>query len=113
LTGVSRLDALIDDIWVNPGKALTLTDPETQSHDSARHLQTLFREKFDCIPMQYVRCRRLSLAMERLRAAHPGDTVTRIARDNGYRYLSNCSADVQRAFGVNLSEVLRGDLDAS
>lgn len=107
----SRLDALVDYIRANAGKALTLTDLEVQSHYSARHLQSLFRDALDCTPMQFVRRQRLSLAMERLQTARPGDTVTRIARDCGYRHLSNFSADFQRQFGVNPSAVLRGSTE--
>ncbi|MEB3165322.1 MAG: AraC family transcriptional regulator [Cyanobacteriota bacterium] len=101
------LDELVDYIRSHAHRDLTLTDLEEQSHYSARHLQNLFKEKFDCTPMQFVRRQRLTAAMEKLRAADPDDTVTRIARDSGYRFTSNFSTDFQRQFGIRPSAVLR------
>lgn len=109
LAGKSRviLDDLVDYICANAHLNLTLTDLEKQSHYTARHLQNLFREKFDCTPMQFVRRQRLSMAMEKLKEAHGNETVTSIARDCGYRHTSNFTADFQKEFGFNPSAVLR------
>lgn len=101
------LDNLVDYISANIYQDLTLTDLEEQSHYSARHLQNLFREKFDCTPMQFVRRQRLSTAMEKLQTADWDDTVTSISRDCGYRFTSNFSSDFHREFGVTPSVVLR------
>jgi hypothetical protein len=49
------LDDLVDYIRLNPHLNITLTDLEEQSLYSGRHLQNLFKEKFDCTPMQFVR----------------------------------------------------------
>jgi|LauGreDrversion4_2_1035121.scaffolds.fasta_scaffold33334_7 AraC-like DNA-binding protein len=103
----NRLDDLVDYIHQNAHLNLTLTDLEEQSHYSGRHLQNMFKEKFDCTPMQFVRRQRLSAAMEKLQTADLDDTVTTIARDMGYRYTSNFSCDFQREFGVSPSVVLR------
>ena len=103
-----RLDDLVSYIRAQPGRALTLTDLQERSHYSARRLQTLFRQAFDCTPMQFVRRQRLAVAMEKLQTAQPGDTVTRIARECGYRHLPNFTSDFRREFGVNPSLVLRG-----
>ena len=84
-----------------------MADLERLSHYSARHLTTLFRERFNCTPMQFLRRQRLDLAMERLTAPQPGDTVIRIARECGYRHASNFSVDFQREFGSKPSDVLR------
>lgn len=108
LASLSRLDDLVDYIRANRARALTLTDLEMQSSYSARHLQSLFRERFDCTPMQFVRRQRLSLAMAQLETAGPGDSVTRIARSCGYGHLSNFTSDFRREFGVTPSQVLRG-----
>lgn len=102
-----ELDALVDYIRAEVHQNLTLTDLELQSHYSARHLQTLFRQKFDCTPMQFVRRQRLELALQKLQSAQPADTVTSIARACGYRHISNFSTDFQRCFGVAPSRVLR------
>ena len=101
------LDDLVDYIRSNPHLKLTVTDLEEQSHYSARQLQNLFKEKFDCTPMQFVRRQRLSAAMERLQTADVDDTVTDIARDCGYLYTSNFSTDFRREFRVTPSVVLR------
>jgi len=103
----SAVDGLVDYIRANAHRPLSLTDLEEQSNYSARHLQTLFKEKFDCTPMQFVRRQRLSFAMERLESGDWDDTVTTIARDCGYRHTSNFSTDFQSEFGVSPSTVLR------
>lgn len=103
----NHLDDLVDYIRLHAHQGLTLTDLEEQSNYSARHLQNLFKEKFDCTPMQFVRRQRLSNAMERLRLAKYDDTVARIARDSGYRHTSNFTTDFQREFGIKPSAVLR------
>jgi len=101
------LDELVDHIRSNRQLPLTMADLERLSHYSARHLTTLFRERFNCTPMQFVRRQRLDLAMERLTAPQPGDTVIRIARECGYRHAANFSVDFQREFGSKPSDVLR------
>jgi AraC-like DNA-binding protein len=103
----NRLDDLVDYIRQNAHHNLTLTDLEEQSRYSGRHLQNMFKERFDCTPMQFVRRQRLSAAMEKLQTADLDDTVTTIARDMGYRYTSNFTNDFQREFGVKPSVVLR------
>jgi AraC-like DNA-binding protein len=101
------LDELVDHIRSNHQLPLTMGDLERLSHYSARHLTTLFRERFNCTPMQFVRRQRLDLAMERLTAPQPGDTVIRIARECGYRHAANFSVDFQHEFGSKPSDVLR------
>jgi AraC-like DNA-binding protein len=101
------LDNLVDYIRANAHLNITLTDLEEQSHYSARHLQNLFKEKFSCTPMQFIRRERLSAAMEKLQTADHDDTVTKVARACGYRFISNFTTDFQREFGVAPSVVLR------
>lgn len=102
------LDDLVDFIRATaPDQRLSLTDLEERSHFSARHLQALFREAFDCTPMQFVRRQRLSVAMQRLQSADRQLTVTRVARDCGYRSVANFSTDFRRQFGVSPSVLLR------
>ena len=103
----NRMNDLVDYIRQNTHLNLTLTDLEEQSHYSGRHLQNLFKEKFDCTPMQFVKRERLSSALERLQTAGLDDTVTTIARDMGYRYTSSFTCDFQKEFGVAPSAVLR------
>lgn len=101
------LDTLVDYIHTNAHLNLTLTDLEEQSHYSGRRLQQLFRDRFDCTPMQYVRRQRLGNALQRLKNAQPGDTVTRIARDCGYRHMSNFTVDFRKQYGIHPSSLLR------
>ena len=101
------LDELVDYIKENANLGFTLTDLEEQSHYSARQLQNLFKEKFDCTPMQFVRRQRLTSAMEKLQTADYDATVTSIGRDCGYRFTSNFTTDFHRQFGVTPSTVLR------
>ncbi|MFM7548588.1 MAG: helix-turn-helix domain-containing protein [Cyanobacteriota bacterium] len=54
----------MDDIISHRCSSITLTNLEEQSHYSARHLQSLFRKKFGCTPIQFVRRQRLEEAME-------------------------------------------------
>ncbi len=103
----NALDELVDYIRANAHLNLTLTDLEEQSHFSGRRLQYLFKERFECTPMQFVRRERLSTAMERLQTASPHTTVTQIARECGYRFTSNFTTDFQREFGITPSVVLR------
>ena len=103
----SPLDDLVDYIVQNANLNLTLTDLEEQSNYSGRHLQNLFREKFDCTPMQFVRRQRLTAAMEKLQTADYDATVTSIGRDCGYHFTSNFTTDFHRQFGVTPSAVLR------
>jgi AraC-like DNA-binding protein len=103
-----QVDNLVDYIRANSHLPLTLTDLEEASNYSGRQLQNLFREKFDCTPMQFVRRQRLQRAMERLENSGDGDTVTNIARDCGYRFTSSFSTDFQKEFGMSPSSVLRG-----
>ena len=102
-----RLDGLVDYIVANAHLNITLTDLEVQSHYSARHLHSLFNDKFDCTPMQFVRRQRLDTAMQKLQTANDGDTVASISRDCGYHFASNFSSDFQRHFGVKPSTVIR------
>lgn len=103
----SGLDELIDFIRANTHRHLTITDLEERSCYSARHLQNLFRERFNCTPMQFVRRQRLNDAMAQLQMASWQTTVFEIARDCGYAHLSTFSREFKQEFGVNPSTVLR------
>jgi AraC-like DNA-binding protein len=107
------LDNLIDYIKARTDKVVTLTDLQEQSRYSSRHLQTLFKEKFNCTPMQFVRRQRLSDAMEKLQTANNGETVTSIARECGYRFTSYFTTDFHREFNANPSAVLRASRGAN
>ncbi len=101
------LDDLVDFIMANLNRRITLTDLEEQSHYSGRQLQYMFRRKFECTPLQFVRRQRLKMAMARLEQCQPNDTISKIARELGYRSTSSFSADFSQQFGTCPSIVLR------
>jgi AraC-like DNA-binding protein len=101
------MDRLVDHITMKNDGPLTLTELESHSGYSARRLQQLFREHFDCTPMQYVRRQRLRLALQRLEQPLVGDTITSVARDFGYSQVGNFSVEFRRQFGYSPSAVLR------
>ena len=103
----SVFDDLIDWIKENRQSQITLTDLQNHSHYSSRQLQSMFRRKFESTPMEFVRRQRLSGTLVRLENPKEGDTVTKIARDFGYRHVSNFSTDFHRQFGFSPSQVLR------
>jgi len=103
----SVFDDLIDWIRENRQSQITLTDLQNHSNYSSRQLQSMFRRKFESTPMEFVRRQRLSGALARLENPKEGDTVTKIARDFGYRHVSNFSTDFHRQFGFSPSQVLR------
>jgi AraC-like DNA-binding protein len=47
------------------------------------------------------------MALQKLQTAVPGDSVTRIARDCGYRSSSRFSADCRRQYGQAPATLLR------
>lgn len=61
----------VDDIISHRCCSITLSNLEEDSHYSARHLQSLFRKKFGCTPMQFVCRRRLVEAIEQWSTGKP------------------------------------------
>ena len=82
---------------------------ETRSGCSRRPLQRAFQQRFGCGPMQWLRRRRLELALERLSRATAADSVTTIARECGYLNLASFSRDFSRLYGRRPSEILRAN----
>lgn len=103
----SLIDELVDFISANLNQPITLTDLEQRSNYSGRQLQYMFRRKFECTPLQFVRRQRLKMAMARLEQCQPADTIAQIAREVGYRSTGSFSADFFRQFGTHPSVVLR------
>ena len=103
----SVIDELVSYIETHTAQPLCLTDLVRRSHYTGRQLQSLFRERFDCSPMQFVKRQRLAAAMEQLQRPADDTTVTSVARGCGYHDASSFSTDFQRRFGVCPSAVLR------
>jgi AraC-like DNA-binding protein len=102
-----RIDPLLRFIEEHLDQSLTLQLLEERSHYSRRTLHNVFKQRFDCSPMQWIRQRRMAQAFARLSAPHNGDTVQAVAMACGYRSLSQFSLDVQRFHGQKPSELLR------
>jgi|LakMenE18May11ns_1017448.scaffolds.fasta_scaffold9956598_3 AraC-like DNA-binding protein len=85
---------------------LSLSELETRSGYSRRALQRAFQQRFGCGPMQWLRRRRLELALKQLSGADAGDSVAAIARRCGYVSAANFSRDFSRVYGRRPSEIL-------
>jgi AraC-like DNA-binding protein len=102
-----RIDPLLRYIEEHLDQSLTLQLLEERSHYSRRTLHNVFKQRFDCSPMQWIRQRRMAQAFARLSAPRDGDSVQAVAMACGYRSLSQFSLDVQRFHGQKPSELLR------
>jgi AraC-like DNA-binding protein len=85
---------------------LSLSELEARSGYSRRALQRAFQQRFGCGPMQWLRRRRLELALEQLSRADGADSVAAIARRCGYVSAANFSRDFIRVYGRRPSEIL-------
>lgn len=86
---------------------VSLSEMEARSGYSRRALQRAFQQRFGCGPMQWLRRRRLELALEQLSRADAGDSVSSIAQRCGYLSLASFSRDFSRVYGRRPSEILR------
>ncbi len=86
---------------------VSLSEMEARSGYSRRALQRAFQQRFGCGPMQWLRRRRLELALEQLSRAEIGDSVAAIARRCGYLNLAGFSRDFSRVYGRRPSEILQ------
>lgn len=102
-----RLQSLLDWIDANLSCALTLSDLEAQAQMSRRNLQYTFRRAYECSPMQWVRRRRLDLAMQRLKQSDQTEGVTTISRELGFMSPAQFSRDFRREFGCTPSSIRR------
>lgn len=100
-------DDLLDWIDANCGRSLSLTDLEARGGYSRRSLQYLFRKRFDCTPMEWVRRRRLQMARRILQQGAPGLTVRDVSLQCGYINFSAFSRDYRQQFGCTASADLR------
>jgi AraC-like DNA-binding protein len=102
-------DGLLEWMISRLSEPLSLSQLEAQSGYSRRALQRAFQTRFGCGPMQWLRRRRLDLALEQLTRASTGDSVSAIARRCGYLSLPSFSRDFSSAYGRRPSEVLRAN----
>ena len=88
---------------------VSLSEMEARSGYSRRALQRAFQQRFGCGPMQWLRRRRLELALEQLSRAEASDSVAAIARRCGYLNLAGFSRDFNRVYGRRPSEILQAN----
>ena len=105
-TGFERLLEWLSSRLAEP---VSLSDMEARSGYSRRALQRAFQQRFGCGPMQWLRRRRLELALEQLSRADAADSVAAIARRCGYLSLASFSRDFSRVYGRKPSEILQAN----
>lgn len=107
-SGKSRIfDELLAWIQANLHRPLQMQELVDQSGYSQRSLRNFFQERCGCGPVQWIRAQRLQAARLRLLSPGPHDTVSSIAAQFGYNYLSQFSRDFQSVYRVKPSELLR------
>ena len=74
---------------------------------SRRGLEKIFESRRGMSPMRFVAERRLAAAQRLLRAAAPGDDVTRVALSLGFNHAGRFSALYKQTYGELPSQVLR------
>jgi AraC-like DNA-binding protein len=100
-------DLLLEWLSSHLTEPVSLSEMEARSGYSRRALQRAFQQRFGCGPLQWLRRRRLELALEQLSRADAGDSVSSIARRCGYLSLTSFSRDFSRLHGRKPSEILR------
>jgi AraC-like DNA-binding protein len=86
---------------------INLTQLEQRSGYSRRSLQLVFRQRFGCGPIQWIRQQRLEQARRDLLLPGPGDTVGGIAARHGFSSLAVFSRDFTSRYGLAPSMLLR------
>lgn len=105
----SSFELLLEWLSSHVAEPHSLSDLEACSGYSRRALQRAFQQRFGCGPMQWLRRRRLALALEQLSRASTADSVATVARRCGYLSLASFSRDFRRAYGRQPSEILRAN----
>lgn len=88
-------------------RPIQLEDLVRESGYSQRSLRSIFHERFDCGPVQWIRQQRLQRARQLLLTATPDVTVSSVAAECGYDHLSQFSRDFRSVFQQRPSELLR------
>ncbi len=86
---------------------INLTQLERRSGYSRRTLQLVFRQRFGCGPIQWIRQQRLEQARRELLRADPSDTVSSIAARYSFSSPAVFSRDFHSRYGLTPSTLLR------
>lgn len=100
------IDELVDWIHAHCHEPISLSELEQRSHYSRRSLQSAFKARFGCGPMQYLRRQRLWLARRLLEEPRRDSSVGSIATACGYLSMASFRRDFQRCFGIAPSRFL-------
>lgn len=103
---VSRIDVVCDLVRSSFERPLTLTEMELASGLSARALQYAFMARFGYSPMAWQRRERMLKAQEMLLTNASSQTVTMLALDMGFSYVSAFSTLYKRQFGETPTQTL-------
>ena len=104
-----RFEQLLEWIESRLAEPPNLTQLEARSGLARRTLQQAFHDRFGCGPMQWLRKRRLQLALAQLSHPVPDENVSALARRCGYLSLSSFGRDFAELYGRTASEVLRAN----
>ena len=102
-----KLAGLLGWLEDNLEQPICVSDLEAQAHWSRRSLHQLFRDAYDCTPMQWLRRQRLHRAMQRLKHPRAGDTVRTISRSAGFFSDATFHRAFRHEFGCTPSSVFR------
>ena len=81
--------------------SICLSDLEARSGYSRRNLQRIFKQRFGCGPMQWLRKQRMLLARQKLEFAPLTTGVKKVALECGYIDAAAFSRDYRNAFSVS------------
>lgn len=102
----ASFEMLLEWICSRLDQPISLSDLERQSGYSRRALQRAFQNRFSCGPMQWLRQRRLELALQQITQAGSLHSVTTIAHKCGYLNLASFSRDFKSTYGQSPSQML-------
>lgn len=102
------LERILDFINLNLHQPLSISLLQEQSTYSRRSLHYAFKKKLGCTPSEWIRRKRMALALEKLETSNPSKTtVQAIASSCGYKSLNRFYIDFRRAYGCKPYDVLR------
>lgn len=102
----ASFEMLLEWICSRLDQPMSLSDLERQSGYSRRALQRAFQNRFSCGPMQWLRQRRLELAVQQITQGKSVQSIRTIARRCGYLNLASFSRDFKNTYGQSPSQML-------
>jgi AraC-like DNA-binding protein len=104
----SKLAQIEDYLMANLERTCNVTELEQRFSISKRTLQSWFRERHDCGPIQWHRRQRLYAARDQLlQADTESSTIEQIGNNLGYTNITCFSRDFKQVFKLSPSQVLK------